>query len=92
MSSVPPPTRDVMSSEITSTPSLFLTVNKLTACRIFSHDRDLDMIMLAVFNGAERTRREFESLLQVADRRLRMTKFVKPEGSAMSIIEIALEG
>ena len=50
------------------------------------------MIMLAVFNGAERTRREFESLLQVADRRLRMTKVVKPEGSAMSIIEIALEG
>lgn len=50
------------------------------------------MIMLAVFNGAERTRREFESLLQVADHRLRMTKVVKPEGSAMSIIEIALEG
>ncbi|KAI4222618.1 MAG: hypothetical protein L6R36_006006 [Xanthoria steineri] len=53
---------------------------------------DLDMIMLAVFNGAERTRREFESLLRVADRRLRMTRVVKPEGSAMSIIEVALDG
>lgn len=50
------------------------------------------MIMLSVFNGAERTKREFEHLLEAAHPRLRMTKVVKPEGSAMSIIEVALEG
>lgn len=48
--------------------------------------------MLSVFNGAERTKREFEDLLEEADPRLKMTKVVKPEGSAMSIIEVALEG
>lgn len=48
--------------------------------------------MLSVFNGAERTKREFENLLEAADPRLKMTKVVKPEGSAMSIIEIALDG
>ncbi|KAI4277153.1 MAG: hypothetical protein L6R38_005497 [Xanthoria sp. 2 TBL-2021] len=53
---------------------------------------NLDMIMLSVFNGAERTKREFEHLLEAAHPRLRMTKVVKPEGSAMSIIEVALEG
>lgn len=48
--------------------------------------------MLSCFNGAERSKREFEDLLKSADPRLVITKFTRPEGSAMSIIEIALEG
>ncbi|KAL8887964.1 MAG: hypothetical protein Q9192_006248, partial [Flavoplaca navasiana] len=53
---------------------------------------NVDMIMLSCFNGAERSKRGFEDLLKSADPRLMITKFTTPEGSAMSIIEIALEG
>ncbi|KAL8980683.1 MAG: hypothetical protein Q9205_004301 [Flavoplaca limonia] len=53
---------------------------------------NVDMIMLSCFNGAERSKRGFENLLKSADPRLTITKFTRPEGSAMSIIEIALEG
>lgn len=48
------------------------------------------MIMLSIFNGAERTKADFERVLQAADARFRIEKVVKPQGSAMSIIAISL--
>ena len=54
--------------------------------------RNLDMIMLSCFNGAERSKREFKDLLRLADPRLMITNFIRPQGSAMSIIEVALKG
>ncbi|KAL8734016.1 MAG: hypothetical protein Q9166_001777 [cf. Caloplaca sp. 2 TL-2023] len=53
---------------------------------------NLDMIMLSCFNGAERTKSEFENLFKAADERLTIKAVTKPRGSAMSVIEIALEG
>ncbi|KAL8807090.1 MAG: hypothetical protein Q9182_000923 [Xanthomendoza sp. 2 TL-2023] len=49
-----------------------------------------DMIMLSVFNGTERTAREFKDLLKQADERLTVVAVTKPPGSAMSVVEVAL--
>ncbi|KAL8671047.1 MAG: hypothetical protein Q9168_004440 [Polycauliona sp. 1 TL-2023] len=53
---------------------------------------NLDMIMLSCFGGAERTKRGFQDLVKAADERFRVMQVTKPEGSAMSVIEIALGG
>ena len=46
------------------------------------------MIMAACFNGAERTRAQWTSLLHAADERFVIENIVRPEGSTMSIIEV----
>ena len=47
--------------------------------------------MAACFNGAERTRAQWTGLLQLADERFVIKNIVRPEGSSMSIIEVAWE-
>ncbi|KAL8810901.1 MAG: hypothetical protein Q9223_007651 [Gallowayella weberi] len=49
-----------------------------------------DMIVLSIFNGTERTAREFEDLFKKADARLMIVAIRKPPGSALSVIEVAL--
>lgn len=46
------------------------------------------MVMVACFNGAERTRGQWTGLLRTADERFVVQKIVRPEGSTMSVIEV----
>ena len=50
--------------------------------------RNLDMIMAACFNSAERTRADWLRLLEKADKRFYLHRITRPEGSTMSIIEV----
>ncbi|KAL9600846.1 MAG: hypothetical protein Q9219_002888 [cf. Caloplaca sp. 3 TL-2023] len=52
----------------------------------------VDMVMLNGFNGAERTAKQFERLLQEADGRFELERVTKPKGSAMSVVVIAWRG
>ncbi|CAD6589380.1 MAG: hypothetical protein ASARMPRED_004019 [Alectoria sarmentosa] len=49
---------------------------------------NLDMIMAACFNSAERTRADWLRLLDKADGRFRLHNISRPEGSTMSVIEV----
>ena len=51
-------------------------------------DRNLDLVMLTIFDGAERTRSDFARLLAEADKRFAIRDVVRPEGSTMSVIDI----
>lgn len=49
--------------------------------------RDLDMVMAACFNSAERTKDDWLKLLNMVDERLVFRSITRPEGSTMSIVE-----
>ena len=51
-------------------------------------DRNLDMIMAACFNGAERNKGQWMDLLHAADERFVVRNIVRPAGSMMSVIEV----
>ena len=46
------------------------------------------MIMATCFNSLERTRAQWTDLFRAADERFVIESIVRPEGSAMSIIEV----
>ena len=48
----------------------------------------MDMVMAACFNGAERSRAQWDSLLQKADKRFTIRNVVRPQGSTMSVVEV----
>ncbi|KAL6716690.1 hypothetical protein ACLMJK_006258 [Lecanora helva] len=52
------------------------------------HGRDSDLVMLAQFNGQERTLKAFEALFQEADPRYQMEGAHRPAESAMTIVEM----
>lgn len=47
--------------------------------------------MAAFFNAAQRTKAQWVGLLQAADERFVVQNIVRPEGSAMSVIEVVLK-
>lgn len=49
---------------------------------------NLDMVMAACFNSAERTRADWLRLLEKTDKRFCLHSISRPEGSTMSIIEV----
>ncbi|KAK5123263.1 hypothetical protein LTR85_002693 [Meristemomyces frigidus] len=51
--------------------------------------RNVDMMMLSMLNGLERTRKDWEALIEETDPGLRIVSIVKPQGSALSMIEVA---
>ena len=50
--------------------------------------RNSDLVMLAHFNGRERTPTAFGELLSQADRRFSIESIRRPAGCAMGIIEV----
>ncbi|KAJ5092932.1 hypothetical protein N7456_008793 [Penicillium angulare] len=54
--------------------------------------RDMDLIMLTLFNAREREEAEWIDLFKKADPRFSNVKIWMPEGAAMAIIEIVWEG
>jgi hypothetical protein len=52
----------------------------------------MDMIMMTLFNGQERTTRDFERVLKAADERFVLEGVRRPEGSTMSIVEVGWRG
>ncbi|KAL9072015.1 MAG: hypothetical protein Q9157_005248 [Trypethelium eluteriae] len=52
--------------------------------------RSFDLAMLALSNGKERDKEDWENLLMKVDKRLVIVKTTKPLGSAMSLLEIRL--
>lgn len=50
--------------------------------------RNVDMMMLSMFNGLERTQQDWEDLISKTDSSLKIAKIVKPKGSALSLLEI----
>lgn len=50
--------------------------------------RNMDMIMMCMFNGLERTRQDWEDLIHKTDSSLRIAKVETPHGSALSLLEI----
>jgi len=53
--------------------------------------RALDMIMMTLLNGRERTREQLESLIRQADARLNIINVVKVPGSPISHFELVKE-
>ncbi|KAF2656259.1 putative O-methyltransferase [Lophiostoma macrostomum CBS 122681] len=53
--------------------------------------RNYDICMRGLSNGKERETKDWESLFARADPRFRIVGIVKPQGSALSIVEIAWE-
>ncbi|KAL2005746.1 hypothetical protein VTN00DRAFT_10239 [Thermoascus crustaceus] len=54
--------------------------------------RDMDMIMLTLFNAREREKADWTDLLRKADPRFKNTKIWTPEGATLAIIETYWEG
>jgi hypothetical protein len=52
----------------------------------------LDMIMATLYNAQERTARDFERVLKVADERFVLEGVRRPEGSTMSLVEVGWRG
>ncbi|KAF4547897.1 O-methyltransferase domain-containing protein 6 [Elsinoe fawcettii] len=52
---------------------------------------NLDIIMLGVFNGLERTVEQWDRLFKDADPRLRLVRTISPPGSAASLLEVVKE-
>jgi 6-hydroxytryprostatin B O-methyltransferase len=50
----------------------------------------MDLQMMVVVNGKERTRQEWDELLALADPRLKIVSVKQPQYSVASIIEIGL--
>ncbi|KAL2191202.1 S-adenosyl-L-methionine-dependent methyltransferase [Thermothelomyces heterothallicus CBS 203.75] len=53
--------------------------------------RARDLTMMQAFNSKERSLAEFEHVLELADPRARLAGVVQPLGSAMSVLEVALD-
>ncbi|XXG96414.1 hypothetical protein Hte_002696 [Hypoxylon texense] len=53
--------------------------------------RSADILMKSGFNGKERSRRGWETLLAAADGRLRIANIIKPDGAHDSVIEIVFD-
>ena len=52
----------------------------------------MDMIMMTLFNGQERTTRDFERVLKAADERFVLEGVRRPEGSTMRVVEVGWKG
>jgi hypothetical protein len=52
----------------------------------------MDMIMATLFNGQERTTRDFKRVLKAADERFVLEGVRRPEGSTMSVVEVGWRG
>lgn len=53
-------------------------------------NRNVDVTMLQMLNTQERSREDWESVVTLADKRLKVLGIHRPEGSWDSIIEIGL--
>jgi hypothetical protein len=53
---------------------------------------DYDMYMLAFQNAKERTAKDWASLFETADPRLKLTRVVQPARSSLAIMEVIWEG
>ncbi|KAI1469283.1 S-adenosyl-L-methionine-dependent methyltransferase [Daldinia caldariorum] len=53
--------------------------------------RSADILMKSGFNGKERSKRNWESVLAASDERLRIVSIAKPEGAHDSVIEIVFD-
>lgn len=53
---------------------------------------NLDIIMLGVFNGLERTVEQWKRLLRDSDEGLKLEEIISPEGSAASLLVVSKEG
>jgi 6-hydroxytryprostatin B O-methyltransferase len=53
--------------------------------------RNVDVIMMAMFNGLERTREDWEELVRKVGMGLRIAAIKKPEGSGLGFIEVVRE-
>ena len=51
-----------------------------------------DLTMMQVFNSHERDLEQWTALLRAADERLRLRRVIEPFGSAMSLLEVELDG
>lgn len=51
-----------------------------------------DMYMLGFQNALERTRTDWERLIEAADERLELTTVKQPKGSLLAIIEVTWRG
>ena len=54
---------------------------------LITHDSNTDLVMLAQFNGRERIKAAFETILHKADARLQLVDVRRPAGSAMTVLE-----
>ncbi|KAI1103750.1 S-adenosyl-L-methionine-dependent methyltransferase [Jackrogersella minutella] len=54
--------------------------------------RSADIFMMAGFNGKERSRSGWETLLAAADKRFRIVNIIRPDGAHDSVIEIVFDG
>ena len=50
--------------------------------------RNVDMMMLSMFNGLERTQEDWDDLVRETDLALKIASVTKPRGSALSMIEV----
>ncbi|KAI1638099.1 S-adenosyl-L-methionine-dependent methyltransferase [Biscogniauxia mediterranea] len=53
--------------------------------------RSADLLMKAGFNGKERSKRDWESLLAQVDKRFRIVNITQPDGAQDAIIEVAFD-
>ena len=53
--------------------------------------RNMDMMMMSMFNSLERSRQDWEAVIARADARLKIVSINTPEGSGLSMIEVVKE-
>lgn len=67
------------------------TVNRESGPLTASVNRTLDLSMMMLVGGKERTGQDWELLMRKADPRLRIVKMSLPPGSQFGLIEVALD-